>query len=429
MKQYRGFEQEMNILKNGKMFYGWWIVIGIAILLAVMGPASVAAANLFQNSVVEEFGIGNSQFALSNSLVLGVGIFLSPFVARMVSGKHFKKFLTAAVIIYGAAYIGYGFAPNIYVFYLLSILVGIGNISTTIVPAGVLINNWFVEKRGLAMSLAFSGLGIGGMVTSQIIPRLITTAGWRTTYLLYGLAMLIIGLAVVWFLLVQKPEDKGLAPLGGAERTTHTNIGEGEAEQTNHTAISFKSTMKKPFFILMVVGAIFVGLANNGGLGQFPPYLQGIHGVTQGALIVTIYSGVGIIGKLALGTINDQVGIIKSTIYAATLLVATYALMIFGGNYIIAVIAAVLFGMGNAIGTVSPPLITSSIYSSENYAQAYGYIQSGVQLGMTFGSLVAAGIADFSSYSVAWIVLAVISALIAVSWIAAYKNSQKYTEI
>jgi len=279
------------------------------------------------------------------------------------------------------------------------------------------------------MSLALSGLGIGGMVASQIIPRLITAIGWRFTYISYGIVMLVVGLAVVWFLLAQKPEDKGLTAFGGTERSVHTNVGEGETEQTQHSTIDFKSTMKRPFFILMVIGAVFVGLANNGGLGQFPPYLQGMHGITQGATIVTIYSGVGIIGKIALGSINDKAGIIKSTMYASLLLITTYVLMIFAGNYMIAVIASIFFGMGNAIGTVSPPLITSSIYSSENYAKAYGYIQSGVQLGMTFGSLVAAGIADISSYSVSWIVFAVISALIAVTWVSAYQNSRKYTGV
>jgi len=416
-------------MKVGKIFYGWWIVAGTAILLAILGPASVAAANLFQNSVVESFGIENSQFALSNSIVLGAGIFISPLVTQMLSGKHFKNFFTIAIITYALAYVGYGLAPNIITFYILSLLVGFGYISTTIIPTGILINNWFVEKRGLAMSLALSGLGIGGMVASQIIPRLITAIGWRSTYISYGILMLVVGLAVIWFLLAQKPEDKRLTALGGTERSVHTNVGEGETEQTQHSTINFKSTMKKPFFILMVIGAVFVGLSNNGGLGQFPPYLQEMHGITQGATIVTIYSGVGIIGKIVLGSINDKAGIIKSTMYASLLLITTYILMVFAGNYMIAIIASIFFGMGNAIGTVSPPLITSSIYSSENYAKAYGYIQSGVQLGMTFGSLVAAGIADISSYSVSWIVFAVISALIAVTWVSAYQNSRKYTGV
>lgn len=69
-------------MKDKKIFYGWWVVLGSAILLALLGPATVAVANIYQTSVVAEFGIANSQFALSNSIVLGMGIFFSPFIAK-----------------------------------------------------------------------------------------------------------------------------------------------------------------------------------------------------------------------------------------------------------------------------------------------------------------------------------------------------------
>ncbi len=77
-------------MKNSKMFYGWWIVLGATIILAVLGPATVAVANIYQAPIVAEFGITNSQFAISNSLVLGVGIFLSPFVSKRLTSGNFK---------------------------------------------------------------------------------------------------------------------------------------------------------------------------------------------------------------------------------------------------------------------------------------------------------------------------------------------------
>lgn len=156
-------------MKNSKIFYGWWIVLGASVVLAVMGPASVAVANLFQLPVTEEFGISNSQFAISNSLVLGVGIFLSPFISKKLATGNFRLIYSIAVIVYAFAYMGFGLAPNIYVFYLLSLLVGFGYTTTTIIPISMLMNNWFVKKRGLALSLALSGLGIGGVIFSQIL--------------------------------------------------------------------------------------------------------------------------------------------------------------------------------------------------------------------------------------------------------------------
>lgn len=412
-------------MKTSKVFYGWWIVLGAAIVLAVMGPASVAVANLFQLPVTEEFGISNSQFAISNSLVLGVGIFLSPIISKKLATGNFKLIYSIAVIVYALGYMGFGFAPNIYVFYLLSLLVGFGYTTTTIIPVSMLVNNWFVKKRGLALSLALSGLGIGGVIFSQILTPLINNVGWRQTYLIYGVIMLVVTLPIVLFVFKPRPESMNLKAYG-TEELNISNKGDKEQIQAQRTQAIGAKTGITPFFILLMLGAVLVGLVNNGGLGQFPPVLNSLHGATQGALIISIYSAVGILGKLILGNVNDRYGPVASTIYASVLLIVTYIVMIFAGNFVLAIIMAILFGLGNAIGTVSPPLITSAIYSADDFPKAYGYVQSGVQLGMTVGSLVAASIADFTgTYTVSWIFLAVAAALVGLSWVAAYRTSQK----
>ncbi|MER2226211.1 MAG: MFS transporter [Carnobacterium sp.] len=413
-------------MKKSKVFYGWWIVLGAAIVLAVMGPASVAVANLFQLPVTEEFGISNSQFAISNSLVLGVGIFLSPIISKKLATGNFRLIYSIAVIVYALAYMGFGFAPNIYVFYLLSLLVGFGYTTTTIIPVSMLMNNWFVKKRGLALSLSLSGLGIGGVIFSQILTPLINNVGWRQTYLIYGVIMLVVTLPIVLFVFKPRPELMNLKAYG-TEELNVSNKGDKEQTQAKRKQATGTKTGITPFFILLMLGAVLVGLVNNGGLGQFPPVLNSLHGATQGALIISIYSAVGIAGKIILGNINDRYGTVASTIYASVLLVLTYLVMIFAGNFVLAIIMAILFGLGNAIGTVSPPLITSAIYSADDFPKAYGYVQSGVQLGMTVGSLVAASIADFTgTYTVSWIFLAIASALVGLSWVAAYRTSQKH---
>ena len=155
--------------------------------------------------------------------------------------------------------------------------------------------------------------------------------------------------------------------------------------------------------------------------------LTELHGPVVAATVISVYSAVGIIGKLVLGHMNDLKGIVKSTLYASTLLALSYFLMLFSSNVWIVYLMAVFFGMGNAIGTVMPPLVTSAIYSTEQYSTAYGYVNSGLQFGMTVGSLLAAGIADLTgTYTVSWIVITILSIGTGLSWVGAYKNSKKY---
>lgn len=413
--------------KNKGIFYGWWIVVASAIILAIAGPASVAVANVYQSSVIADFGISASQFAIVNSIVLGTGIFVAPVMSQKYATGDFRRIYLFAIILYGVSYGLYSIAPNIIVFYLISFLVGAGYSASTLIPVGILINNWFVEKRGLAMSLAVGGLGIGGVIFSQLVTWSIGQFGWRMTYLLYAAILLIVCIPIVLFLIKAKPEDMGLEALGASKPVTQET--DGETEQHMAVTMPIEKTFTKPFFIMLIAGAALVGIINNGGLGQFPPYLQGLHGAAAGATLISIYSAVGIAGKLILGTINDKFGIVVSTIYATVLSAIAYVLMIGAPTYSIAVLGAVVFGLGNAVGTVSPPLITSAIYSEENYAKGYGYVTSAVNLGLMLGSLVAASIADATgSYTNSWIVLAIISLVTGALWVGAFLNSRKHVE-
>lgn len=176
-----------------------------------------------------------------------------------------------ASLIYGLSYIAFGLVNNAWLFYLLSFIVGFGFLSTSTMAMSILISNWFVEKRGLALSIALSGVGIGGIIWSPVVTSLINSIGWRGSYMTYGAIMLAITLLVGHFIFVEKPEDMGLQALDAQDR----NQANGATNTQNYRVpFTLKESFTKPFFIFLLIGAVFVGLSNNGGLGQFPPFMQ-----------------------------------------------------------------------------------------------------------------------------------------------------------
>lgn len=150
-------------MKSNKMFYGWKIVIGAVLVLAVTGPAGVAIANIYQNSVTDALNISSSQFSISNTLILSISVLLSSWVSGLLA-KNFKKVFLIGSLIYGLAYMAFGLVTNVWMFYLLSIVVGFGFLTSSAMAMSILISTWFVEKRGLALSIALAGLGVGGII-------------------------------------------------------------------------------------------------------------------------------------------------------------------------------------------------------------------------------------------------------------------------
>ena len=80
-------------MKSNKMFYGWKIVIGAVLVLAVTGPAGVAIANIYQNSVTDTLNISSSQFSISNTLILSISVLLSSWVSGLLAKKLQKSIL------------------------------------------------------------------------------------------------------------------------------------------------------------------------------------------------------------------------------------------------------------------------------------------------------------------------------------------------
>ena len=186
-----------------------------------------------------------------------------------------------------------------------------------------------------------------------------------------------------------------------------------------------QESLRKPFFILLLLGAVFVGLANNGGLGQFPPFMQSLHGAQQGAAIISIYSAVGILGKLSMGVIADKLGTVIATIWSSILLAIAFFLAASTTSYGFAILLAILFGLGNANGTVLAPLLISAIFPAQTYPRVFGLVNQFLFLGMMFGSLMAASIAEATSYTLAWYIFVAVSLAIIALWGGAYLLAKK----
>ena len=92
-------------------------------------------------------------------------------------------------------------------------LVGGGSVTLGYTGQSLFLPNWFVRRRGLALSIAFSGVGFGSIVLLPWLQALIQRSGWRASCL--AMAMLVLGLLVPLNLLLRRrPEDLGLQPDG-----------------------------------------------------------------------------------------------------------------------------------------------------------------------------------------------------------------------
>ncbi len=399
------------------LFYGWVVVAGCVLVTMTMVPPIMALSNKYLLYVTEDLNISRSAFTLANTVLQSLGIVLSPTVSRMLAGGDLRKIQAVSVVGYCASYFSYSFATAPMHLYISAFLLGIFYLNATLIPVSMVVTNWFDARRGLAMSIAMAGIGVGGTLFSPVLTYLLETFGWRYTYRIMALIILVIALPAVLLLIRKSPEDMGLQPLGaGSSHSAAAGALPAEAD-----GLPISKSWGKPFLWLLLLGMLTNGLINAGALGHFPPAMQELHGPTVQAAIISLYSLISIGGKLLLGWVNDKFGLLASTVYACTLFGMAFVFLLLAENSILPLyFMALVFGLGNAIGTVTPPLITAGVFGKAHYSHAYGIANSFTQVGLSLGSLLVASIYDNSgSYRPAWFLLLGLTAVTLAAWVSA----------
>ncbi|HAQ40398.1 MAG TPA: MFS transporter [Clostridiales bacterium] len=410
-------------MQKSKIFYGWWIVLGCMLITSTMVPVVMALSNKFLIPVTQDMNISRSSFSLISTILQALGIFLSPVVAKKMASGNMRKIQSISVIGFVLAYASYSFAQNVFHLYISAFVVGIFYFSSTLIPVSIIITNWFVKKRGLAMSLAMAGVGLGGFIFSPVLTYLLESYGWRMSYRIMALIVFVIAFPAVAFLLRKKPEDMGLKAYGADEANTVSQ----KAPAKTGVDITVKEATGKPFFILMLIGMFICGFINAAALGQFPPAIQEMHGPMVQAAIISLYSLIGCFGKIFIGWLNDKYGITVSTVFGCVAFALVFIFMIMGQNLSMIYVMAVFFGLGMGIGNVSPPLIVAEMFGGSKYGEAYGIANSAVQIGLSTGSLAVALMYDtFGSYTSAWILLFILTCITLFTWVGSLNASKKY---
>ena len=201
------------------VFYGWIIVAVAFVTMGVSVNARTAFSLLFP-PILDEFGWDRSVVAGVFSFGFLVSAVISPFVGRLMDLKGPRMVVEIGAALLAAGLMLATFARTPWQLYLtLGVLVGAGGNFLGYGVQSQFIPNWFVRRRGLAIGLAFSGVGAGSIVLLPWLQVAIARDGWRTAC--WSLAIMVVVLLMPANLLLRRrPEEIGLKPDGDSASDT-----------------------------------------------------------------------------------------------------------------------------------------------------------------------------------------------------------------
>src|SRR6516165_12108840 len=150
-------------------FYGW-LLVAVAFVTMAVGVNARTAFSLLFPEILNEFRWDRGVTAGAFSFGFLVSAVVTPFVGRLMDVRGPRIVVELGVLTMSAGLILASIVSEPWELYLtLGALTGGGVNCLAYTSQSIYLANWFVRRRGLALSIAFSGVGIGS----------ITILSWR----------------------------------------------------------------------------------------------------------------------------------------------------------------------------------------------------------------------------------------------------------
>ena len=366
-----------NTATRGGFHYAYLIVLSCIVMTCLPCALVLSCAGIFFTPVSEFFGVPKASFTLYFSVLNLAMMATLPVAGKLLAARDARVVLSVATALCGLGMFGMASCQEVWQFYLVGIVLGVGVAPLIYLAVPTLINAWCVKRVGFFVGLCMAFTGIGGVIFNPIGTAIIQSSpeGWRQAYLVFGIIILVGTLPFTLFVVRGKPADKGLLPYGAGEKDAADTDG---AATVGTQGVSAADAMRTPAFWAIVA---FCGLITlNQTVYQFLssyalsfsnslPQIAAASGVVASAAM-----GGQAIGKVFLGSVSDHSVRLGAVCGIAGGVVG--ALLMWGMPSVLALllVGAFCFGVVYAMTTVETPLLVRSVFGSADYANIYSRV-------------------------------------------------------
>ena len=370
----------------------WLIVAVLFAALAFTFGGTIATPGIFFAPLISEFGWSHARVSLlASSVTLGtipgsvaVGFLLERVDARipMVGGAA----LTAGSLLFASQ--ADSFLPLLISYFFA----GFGAAMATLIPAALVVANWFMAKRGIAMGVTIAGVSVGGMLMAQVAAAVIRAGGWRPAYAALALPVLLIVIPLVLLVVRSRPPDASVQGLSFETQREARALAEGLEGFNVAAAIRTGS-----FWFIAVAGFLFA-FTVYGVLTQLVVYLIGIgYHPTVAAVVLSLMLGLNGAGKVLFGVVADRIGARLSLALSFTVIAGGIFLLLGARETVGLAMFLPVYGPAWGAPLMLLPLITIESLGLKHYPSLGGLLRVAEAAGAVLGPVALGRIFDLTS--------------------------------
>ena len=357
-------------------------------LLSAIGGVGMWSVVVSLPAVQADFAAPRSEAALSFTMVM-VGFAVGGVVmGRLLDRAGILWPIAVGAIALSLGYFAAASAGSLFVFALAHVVIGFGS-SVTFGPLMADISNWFVRRRGVAVTLCSAGNYLAGTVWPPLLQRSIAFYGWRATHIAIALSC---GAAMVLIAVIAlRARAPVITATANAAARTASPASLGLSPGALQILLALASVC---CCVAMSMPQVHI-VAYCGDLG---------YGVARGADMLALMMAFGIVGRIGSGFIADRVGGMPTLMLGSALQgVALLLYLLYDGLVSLYVISAV-FGLFQGGIVPSYAIIIREYFPAKEAGARIGIVLMASLFGMALGGWLSAYIFDLSgSYQAAFL--------------------------
>ena len=357
------------------VFYGWKIVAALFVIMAFSSGLGFYNHSILLQALASDsqFSVEQASFAVSVFFIVSglAGLLMAPLLDRI----DIRWIMISGTLLAALGLQRMGSVQTVLELYLVYMLFGFGFSATSLLPTTTLLARWFVVHRARALSIASTGLSVGGILITPASAVLIQEVGLaQASNWLAGLYLIGVIPISIW-ILRPSPASMQLMP-DGANWTGNQPATDG---------VGFQAAIRDLFFWGLNLTYIFVMVAQVGGISHQYGLIAERLPVHIAPVAIAIMPAFSIFGRLAGGFVLQYFPTLMFTL--SMMLVQAIALLVLALSYQIIWIFAALAVLGIAVGNLLmlQPLIVAERYGTRDYSRLFSWANLFTVVGVAIG--------------------------------------------
>ena len=398
-------------------------MLAVAALLIALGDWQFwGGLDEWKPALRDRFGWTAGQIA-SVVFLVKASLLMAPVAGLLVDRLGTRRAVFFGLLVLSAGFVLFSQIRELWHLYLVSLVISMGSLMGSLLPAMTVLNNWFTRRKTLTMALA---LTLGSVLSAALVLVLLAWAigdsgpyvserfGWRATALVAGLVYLVLAFPLSR-LVRNRPEDIGLLPDGDVQPPTAASPRDHWRFSPPDAAwgYSWREAVRTKDFWLMAIGNVAALVTVTSILVHLGLFLDDRgHSLGMVSVAVAMITLSVAVFLLVGGYLGDKFSMRKLAFAFSALLALSVVLLVLASGTGMLLAFAVLFGIASGGPIAIMISMRGRYFGRKAFATITGISISLASISVLVGPVVAGVVRDSTGdYNAAFLGLAAITLL------------------